>query len=177
MPRSNRNSPLFWLVALTVLVLDIITKWIAVGALVPQYRVIPVIGTTFQFRLVYNPGAAFGLYLGPYSRWIFLALTVGALFILWKLYRETIVGDSTRVLALALVSAGAVGNLIDRVRSPRGVVDFIDIGVGDFRWPTFNIADMAVSIGAFLLAWVLWGEETRAASGAAAASARAAEPK
>ena len=39
-------------------------------------------------------------------------------------------------------------------------MDFIDIGLGDSRWPTFNVADMAVSIGAFLLAWVLWGEDT-----------------
>ena len=55
--------------------------------------------------------------------------------------------------------AGAVGNLIDRIRSSQGVVDFIDVGIGDARWPTFNVADMAVSIGAFLLAWVLWGED------------------
>ena len=63
-------------------------------------------------------------------------------------------------MALALVCGGAVGNLIDRIRSNAGVVDFIDIGFGDSRWPTFNIADMAVSLGAFLLAWVLWGEDT-----------------
>ena len=49
--------------------------------------------------------------------------------------------------------------LIDRLASERGVVDFIDVGLGMHRWPTFNIADMAVSGGAFLLAWVLWGEE------------------
>ena len=69
-------------------------------------------------------------------------------------------GDVVRTLSLALVCGGAVGNLIDRIRSAHGVVDFIDIGFGDSRWPTFNIADMAVSIGAFLLAWVLWGEDT-----------------
>ena len=44
-------------------------------------------------------------------------------------------------------------------------MDFIDVGMGDIRWPTFNVADMAVSIGAFLLAWVLWGEEKRVAVG------------
>jgi signal peptidase II len=59
-----------------------------------------------------------------------------------------------------------VGNLIDRVRSIFGVVDFLDIGIGDSRWPTFNVADMAVSIGAAMLAWVLWQEDraTMAAS-------------
>jgi lipoprotein signal peptidase len=62
--------------------------------------------------------------------------------------------------ALALVCAGAIGNLADRVfRGSTGVVDFIDVGIGVARWPTFNIADMAVSTGAVLLAWVLWQED------------------
>ena len=62
-------------------------------------------------------------------------------------------------MSLALVCGGALGNLIDRLRSSLGVVDFLDVGVGDARWPTFNVADMAVSVGAFLLAIVLWAEE------------------
>ena len=91
-----------------------------------------------------------------------MVLTVGALFILGRLYRSTRDGDLLRTLAISLVCAGAVGNLIDRIRSAQGVVDFIDVGIGDARWPTFNVADMAVSIGAFLLAWVLWGEDNSA---------------
>jgi signal peptidase II len=109
--------------------------------------------------LVYNPGAAFGLHVGPLSRWIFTGLTLVALVILARLYLATQQGDTPRVLALALVCAGALGNLIDRLRSDLGVVDFIDIGFGDARWPTFNVADMAVSSGAMLLAWVLWQED------------------
>src|SRR6185295_18094245 len=112
-----------------------------------------------RFTLVYNPGAAFGLHVGEHSRWIFMVLTIVALVILGRLYFATRPGDIVRTLSLALVCGGAVGNLIDRIRSERGVVDFIDIGLGDSRWPTFNIADMAVSLGAFLLAWVLWGED------------------
>ena len=69
--------------------------------------------------------------------------------------------------------AGAVGNLIDRMRSIFGVVDFIDIGIGDARWPTFNVADMAVSIGAMLLAWVLWQEDQTAQAAAAQPGSRA----
>jgi signal peptidase II len=83
---------------------------------------------------------------------------VAAVFILWRMYRETADDDRVRTLAIALVSSGAFGNLIDRVRHEYGVVDFIDVGIGASRWPTFNIADMAVSTGAFLLAWVLWNE-------------------
>ena len=146
-------------VLLVLVVVDFITKAMAVRLLPPNGAPEPVLGDGVRFALVYNPGAAFGLYLGGYSRWIFMALTIGALVILWRLYQQTRVGDRARTMAIALVAAGAIGNLIDRIRSELGVVDFIDVEVGVDRWPTFNIADMAVSSGAFLLAWVLWGEE------------------
>src|SRR5919199_2660662 len=109
--------------------------------------------------LVYNPGAAFGLNVGPHSRWVFLALTLVALAVLGRLYRSTRAGDLLRTAALGLVCGGAVGNLIDRVRHGAGVVDFLDLGVGDWRWAPVNVADIAGSVGAFLLAWALWGEE------------------
>lgn len=156
----ERLKPIvFWSLLVTVVVLDLITKAVAVYALVPQRIPHEVVGEYVRLTLVYNPGAAFGLHLGEYSRWIFMALTVGALFILARLYRSTRDEEWSRTVALGMVCAGAVGNLIDRIRSPLGVVDFIDVGIGDMRWPTFNVADMAVSVGAFLLAWVLWGEE------------------
>lgn len=159
MQRGRANTPLFWVVLVVIVVADIITKAIAVYALAPQRIPHELIGDTVRFTLVYNPGAAFGLHLGDYSRWIFMVLTIGALIILGRLYRATREGDLLRTAAIALVCAGAIGNLIDRIRSSQGVVDFIDVGIGDARWPTFNVADMAVSVGAFLLAWVLWGEE------------------
>ena len=173
MAASARPEPArFWAVVIAVIVADVITKFIAVRTLVPIRAPREVIGEWLRWTLVYNPGAAFGLHLGPYSRWIFMVLTVVALVILWKLYGQTREGDTLRITSLALVSGGAVGNLIDRVRSPLGVVDFIDVGVrfgaSEYRWPTFNIADMAVSTGAFLLAWVLWGEDRAAAEAAAA---------
>lgn len=167
------NAALFWGIFAPVVLLDVLTKLLAVRYLVPQRLPHEVVGETVRLTLVYNPGAAFGLHLGPYSRWIFMALTVGALVILARLYRSTRAGDGWRIAALALVCGGALGNLIDRIRSPWGVVDFIDVGLGDVRWPTFNVADMAVSTGAVLLAWVLWGEER---SAAAAAAPVAAEP-
>lgn len=157
--RSSRNATLFWSVLLGVLALDVVTKWIAVQELMPSRVPREVIGDLVRFTLVYNPGAAFGLHVGPYSRWIFMILTAGALYVLGRLYTTAREGDWQRVLAVALVCSGAIGNLIDRVRSPRGVVDFIDVGIGSLRWPTFNVADMAVSCGAILLAWVLWWED------------------
>ena len=150
-----------WPVILTIVLLDVISKQVAVALLAPSGAPHIVIGDVLRFSLVYNPGAAFGLYLGDYSRWIFMALTFGALIILWRLYKQTASDELVRVLAISMVSAGAIGNLIDRLASEHGVVDFIDAGFGMHRWPTFNIADMAVSGGAFLLAWVLWREENR----------------
>jgi signal peptidase II len=150
-----------WPLLLTVVFLDVLTKRIAEAMLPGVGYARPVIGEAVRFTLVYNPGAAFGLHLGDYSRWIFMTLTAGALVILWRLYRQTDDGNLLRASAIALVAAGAIGNLIDRLRSELGVVDFIDVGFGIHRWPTFNIADMAVSGGAFLLAYVLWGEEER----------------
>jgi len=147
-----------------VTVVDVITKAAAERLLLPRGIPHEVLGNTLRFTLVYNPGAAFGLNLGPQSRWIFAALTIVALLILGRLYRTTRAGDVARVASLALVCAGAIGNLLDRMRSFFGVVDFIDVGVGDARWPTFNVADMAVSVGAALLAWVLWQEDREARS-------------
>jgi signal peptidase II len=63
-----------------------------------------------------------------------------------------------RIVALAMVCAGALGNVIDRVRNPLGVVDFVDVGVGSLRWPTFNVADSAITVGAIALAVSLWLE-------------------
>ncbi len=159
MQKGRANTPLFWSVLVVIVVADIITKAIAVNALVLQRIPHRLFGDAVRFTLVYNPGAAFGLHLGQYSRWIFMVLTIGALVVLGRLYRATRDGDLWRTLAISLVCGGAIGNLIDRIRSTQGVVDFIDVGIGTARWPTFNIADMAVSTGAFLLAWVLWGEE------------------
>lgn len=165
------KAVIFWPVLLVVVVLDVLTKTLAVTLLAPSGVPREVIGNGVRFALVYNPGAAFGLYLGQYSRWIFMALTCAALVILWQLYRGTRPGDVLRTLAVTLVSAGALGNLIDRMRTDLGVVDFIDIGFGSHRWPTFNIADIAVSGGAFLLAWVLWSEDKRASEAAEASGA------
>jgi signal peptidase II len=160
MANPNRANPwAFWAVIVVVLFLDVTTKAMAVYSLMPQHTPHEILGEYFRLTLVYNRGAAFGLHVGEYSRWVFIVLTIGALFVLARLYKETRDGDYVRTISLALVCGGAVGNLIDRLRSSQGVVDFIDVGVGTMRWPTFNVADIAVSTGAFLLAYVLWGED------------------
>ena len=158
--RRSSNAALFWPVMLAVTASDFLTKSLAVHWLRLKSMPHPVLGDWFRLALVKNPGAAFGLNVGVYSRFIFMGLTIVALVILARLYRSTRPGDASRVIALALVCGGAIGNLIDRVSSAEGVIDFIDVGISEItRWPTFNVADMAVSFGAFLLAWVLWEED------------------
>lgn len=156
---SGRNARLFWPILTAIVAVDVFTKALAEKQLAVQRIPHEVVGDFVRFTLVYNPGAAFGLHVGEHSRWVFMTLTIAALLILGRLYFSTRPGDTTRVASLALVCGGAIGNLIDRIRHPRGVVDFLDVGIGDARWPTFNVADMAVSSGAFLLAIVLWSED------------------
>ena len=147
----------FWLPLALVGVLDVLTKAWAERSL-ERHVPVEVIGEYARWFLVYNEGAAFGTYLGPWSRVIFTALAVLVLVFLGRIYRETDPDDRVRLLALGLVCGGAVGNLVDRLRHHLGVVDFIDIGVGSVRFWTFNVADSAVTIGAILLAWSLWRE-------------------
>lgn len=164
----TRSSRIFWGAAVSVVILDQVTKLLAEANLM---RHIPhrVIGDYVRFTLAYNPGAAFSMSLGPYSRYIFGAFAIVALVILWRIQRTTGAGERMKPLALGLAWGGAAGNLIDRFRSPMGVVDFLDIGVGSVRFWTFNVADSAVTVGAVVLGWMLLQEEReekrRAASG------------
>lgn len=170
MERSSRNGRLFWPVAAAFLITDAVTKWWAVSTLAPAHTRHEVLGDWLTFTLLYNPGAAFGLHLGEWSRWIFTALTVGAVVILTRMYQATADGDKVKLTALGMILGGACGNLIDRLRSGQGVVDFIDVGIGEMRWPTFNVADIGVSCGAILLALVLWREDRAAAQTTSPAS-------
>ncbi|HEX4600587.1 MAG TPA: signal peptidase II [Gemmatimonadales bacterium] len=160
---------LFWGTAAAIVVADVVTKLFA-ESLLSRHLPVPVLGDYLQLRLVYNQCAAFGLCLGAYSRWIFFGLALAALVVLRSMVRSARPGDRFRLVALALVCAGAVGNVIDRIRSAQGVVDFVDVGIGAARWPTFNVADSAITVGAIALAVSLWlegrhhgGEEARTA--------------
>ncbi len=149
----------FWLIVAVCVAADFVTKALAVEHLVPRHMPHRIIGDVVRFTLAYNPGAAFGMHLGPGSRWIFAVLSV---VIVVVLLRAT--ADLTRMSRLAafgvpVVVGGAIGNLLDRVRLREGVVDFIDIGVGTVRFWTFNVADTCVTIGAVCLVIALWQQD------------------
>ncbi len=149
--RANR----FWTIFLTIVLIDVATKRFAVSELSPPYVPHDVIGDFLRFTLAFNPGGAMSLSLGPSSRWWFTLLSIATLIVLAYVYRKTLPDDRVQLASIALICGGAVGNLLDRVRSSRGVVDFIDLGIGTHRFWTFNIADMAVTIGTASLTWIL----------------------
>jgi signal peptidase II len=141
-----------------VLTLDLLTK-LFIQRTLTLYQQVPIIGDYVRLTYIYNPGAAFGIHLGDYSRFIFLFLSMLALIALAAMYWVTPARDRIRLSSIALICAGALGNLLDRIRSANGVVDFLDVGIGDLRWPVFNVADIAVTSGAIFLALSLWREE------------------
>lgn len=146
-------------VAGTILILDLITKWWALQALTPG-RSQEFIGAWIPFTLAFNQGAAFGLTIGDDPRWLFIPITILAVVFLAVLIRKAAPGDHLRVVSASLVLGGALGNLYDRVRWDRGVVDFIGpVDLGFMMWPIFNVADSAITCGAILLAISFWKEE------------------
>ena len=148
--RANR----FWTIFLSIVLVDVATKRFAVATLTP-YVPRNVLDDVLRFTLAFNSGGAMSLSLGPSSRWWFTLLSLATLVVLAYMYRQSSPNHRLQLASLALICGGAVGNLIDRVRSQRGVVDFIDIGIGTHRFWTFNIADMAVTIGTATLTWIL----------------------
>ena len=150
--RMSPKAGVFWPALVIVYALDFITKRLAEAHLAPMHVPHRIIGDVVRFTLAYNRDAAMGLSLGSYSR-VGFTITAGAvLALLGVLYHRSPPGDRLTALSLALVAAGALGNLTDRLMSPRGVVDFIDIGIGSARFWTFNVADASVTCGAILLA-------------------------
>ena len=149
--RANR----FWTIFLLTVLVDVVTKKLAVNRLSPAYVPHNIVDDILRFTLAFNPEGAMSFSLGPSSRWWFVLLSIGTLFVLLYMYRQTPREDRLQIASIALICGGAVGNLLDRIKSPRGVVDFIDIGIGSHRFWTFNIADLAVTLGTALLTWIL----------------------
>jgi len=150
------NPRLLIRIALPLLLADCATKRAAVAYLRPPHTAHPVLGDAVRLTLAFNQQAVMSLPVGTHARWLLIGITVIALLVLVHLLRATRATDRVRALGLALLIGGATGNLLDRLTSSRGVVDFIDVGLGAWRFWTFNVADMGISAGAALLAWAFW---------------------
>jgi signal peptidase II len=145
------KSRAFWPLAFLLLFADCGTKRLAVEHLGEEASPLEVMGEALRFTLTYNPGAAFSISLGEHSRVVFSMLAMLVIAVLLRMYRDLEPADYAMGASLGLVVGGAFGNLLDRLTSTRGVVDFIDVGVAGYRFWTFNLADVGVTTGALLL--------------------------
>jgi len=162
----RKKNILFLAIAVLVVLSDQLTKaWIL--ATLKLHEGFSLIDGLFNIVHVRNPGAAFGFLAGapPLFRYIFfIAVTLAAILLIFYYLRVSRIQESSLILALAFILAGAVGNLIDRVRFGE-VVDFFDVYIGSYHWPAFNVADSAISVGAVILITVLLGRRRERTEG------------
>ncbi|TVO78346.1 signal peptidase II [Sedimenticola selenatireducens] len=147
--------------SLLIIVLDQVTKQL-IEASFMVYETLSVL-PFFNLTLAYNEGAAFSFLSdqGGWQRWFF-ALMASVVTIVLVVWLSRLRGEKVLALSLALVIGGAVGNLIDRLLFGH-VIDFLDFFYGQYHWPAFNVADIAISIGvALLFIDALLGREVRA---------------
>lgn len=180
MGRISPRAKLFSIVAVVVVVLDQLTKWLAVAGLTHAFRSatgeplgfldkldrflwtkhparagsVAVLEDFWHFRYVENPGAAWGFLstsAAAFRTPFFLVVSALAMVFIVAYFRKTAAEQGLLRFALALVFGGAIGNFLDRVRLGY-VIDFIDWHWFDkATWPTFNVADAAISVGVIIL--------------------------
>jgi signal peptidase II len=157
MMMSFKPNALPWLLLSALwIAIDQLTKWWALSALPPAGMPHPVIPGILNWTLAFNTGAAFSFLAesGGWQRWFFvvLALAITGVFTGWL--ARTARREWRTALPLALVIGGALGNLIDRLHASQ-VTDFIQVYYRDWYYPTFNVADCGITVGAVLL--ILFG--------------------
>jgi signal peptidase II len=132
-----------FLISFIVVVLDQITKYFAINYINPydSLKIFPFL----HLVIVTNKGAAFGMFKNIGSGFFIAASVIAIIFVIYLLIR----GKEDQ-LGLSLVLGGAIGNLIDRILYGR-VVDFIDLSLGKYHWPAFNIADSSLTVGVTII--------------------------
>jgi len=137
----------YFAVAAIVVIIDQASKRI-VGNLYPYGGGTDLVGDLLRIRLTTNPGAVMGILGG--SRVLLIVITIVSIAALVVFAYRMRYAPPLRRFCLALVLGGAFGNLIDRLAAGE-VIDFIDMGIGAYRWPTYNVADIAITVGAVIL--------------------------
>ena len=148
---SSKRSPLLpWLgIALVIILLDQFTKTLILGYF--QLGDSRYVTSFFNIVRVHNTGAAFSFLAdaGGWQRWFFIGLgAVATVFIIWMLRQHG--GQRLFSWALSLILGGAIGNVVDRLLHGY-VVDFIQVHAGGWYFPSFNVADSAITVGAIAL--------------------------
>ncbi len=148
---TNARFVMWMVVAVAIVIADQVTKW-AIVEWIPLYDKVPLnsfINLTHQK----NTGAAFSFLAqaGGWQRWFFVVLAAGVSAViavwLWRIRND---GQTVLAAGLAMVLGGAIGNLIDRIVLGH-VTDFIQVWFGGWAFPSFNVADAGISVGAALL--------------------------
>ncbi len=160
-PRS-RCYGLMTLIVLAVIILDQLTKWLVTSAM-RLHESISIIPDLFSLTYIRNSGAAFGILAGSHAgfRQVFFGLTSGlALALLGTIYVRLSPADWIGQVSVASIFGGAVGNLIDRIRSGE-VIDFLDFSLLGHHRPAFNVEDAAITVGVcFLIGHFFTHKET-----------------
>ena len=154
-PSDNRYRLIFG-TALLCLILDQASK-AAITFFIPYQQSFTVVPHFFDLVHVRNRGAAFGFLNRPdidWQFWLFLLAAILACGLILNT-AHSVRYHRTLFCAFGLLLGGAIGNLADRVRL-RAVIDFLDIYIGAWHWPAFNVADMAICLGAALAGLYLW---------------------
>lgn len=155
--RLRRNYGLIIWPALLIIVLDQLSKLLVIRGL-RVHESVPVIQGFFDLVHVRNRGMAFGFMNrahADFGFWLLVSTSIIAIVLLLFWFFKLKDGDTCVTLGLSLILGGAVGNLIDRLRF-REVVDFLDVFVGAYHWPAFNVADAAITTGTFLVVITLF---------------------
>ena len=145
----NSSLRLLW-ISVVVIALDQITKQIAQDSL-PFHQLVDVV-PGFDWYLTHNTGAAFSFLAdaGGWQRWFFTITTVVVSTIILFWIKQVPKDEKMTAVSLCLILGGALGNLIDRIYLGY-VIDYIQVWLGSYPWPAFNIADAAISVGAAIL--------------------------
>lgn len=145
----------FYFLSFVVVIIDQVSK-----ILTKNYMVLhdskEVLGDFLRYTFIKNPGMAFGIQIGNKTLFTIFSIIASIVIFIYLLKTR---GDKKYVkLALSLILGGAIGNLTDRILYG-SVVDFIDVGIGTLRWPVFNVADSAVTIGMIILIGIIMFEK------------------
>ncbi|MEE8597144.1 MAG: signal peptidase II [bacterium] len=142
----KRHIKLLVIFIIGTFLIDQISKILIVNFLTPFDPPVNVISSLLRFKLTYNPYGVFSISLGPNI--LYYVFSIIGIFIL--IYIGLSLKDKTSVVVFGIIIGGALGNIFDRLRLDY-VIDFIDMGIGNLRWFTYNFADACITIGAIFL--------------------------
>ena len=153
----KRKYLIFFTTVAASVFFDIITK-AYVDSNMSLHESVVVIGGVLNITYVRNPGAAFSFLASAspgFRSVFFLTVTIIAIVLVLYYIAKSKADEPLMIFALSLILSGALGNFIDRVRLGE-VIDFIDVHLGAYHWPAFNVADSAITVGAFIMLFALF---------------------